>query len=141
VLAGDLTQDLGLFGLLLMLKLHALGVERLLDFFGLTSHGRLVAKQLGALKEVAIYWDVHTVIELNDVTNVQVVVMEDNHLAVTKNGALYIKLDGVERKFRFKEHIRRFELKNHALLAKEIRLTTFFSSDLVRLLTNWSSFL
>jgi hypothetical protein len=89
VLPGDLAQDLGLFGLLLMLKLHALGVERLLDFFGLTSHGRLVAKQLGALKEVAIYWDVHTVIELNDVTNVQVVVMEDNHLAVTENGALY----------------------------------------------------
>jgi len=77
--------DVGLF---LVLDSHTLLLALLLDFIGFTGHGRLVTKQLGALEEQTINWDVHTVVDLDDVSNVQVVVVENDHLSVTENVTL-----------------------------------------------------
>jgi hypothetical protein len=89
VLARDLS-DGGLVHVIffLVLDAHALGLELLLNFVGLAGHGRLVAKKLGALEEVAINGDVHTVVDLDDVTDVEVVVVENDHLAIAEDIAL-----------------------------------------------------
>lgn len=72
-------------GLLLVLDTHASSEGFLLNFVGLTSHGGLVAKELGRLQENAIDGDSHTVVDHNDVTNVELVVMGNLNFAGAEN--------------------------------------------------------
>ena len=82
---GDSLVDI-LF--LLLLNAHALLMSFLLDFVGLSSHGRLVAEQLGTLDKETVNRNVHAVLNLNDITDVEVVVVQGHHLAVAKHVAL-----------------------------------------------------
>ena len=89
VLARDFSDgSLVHVGLLLVLDTHASSEGFLLDFVGFTSHGGLVAKKLGRLQEDTIDGDSHTVVDHNDVTNVEMVVMDGLDLAGAQDIAL-----------------------------------------------------
>ena len=63
-------------------------LQLLLDFVGLAGHGGLVAEQLRDLDQVAVDGDVHAVVDLDDVTDVEVVVVKHDHLAIAEDIAL-----------------------------------------------------
>lgn len=66
---------------------HALLEGLLLHLVGLASHGGLIKGKLRSLEENAVDGDGHAVLDIDDITNVEVVVVEDFLLAVTEHAA------------------------------------------------------
>ena len=66
------------FCILLLLPLFA-SLECLLSaLIRLARHGGFIGRKLVALKHNSVYWDHHTILEVHDVSNVQVIDMDIN---------------------------------------------------------------
>ena len=75
-------------GLMVSLSLLALGNGLLVEVIRLTSHGSFITQHTDGLKDDTVDWNVHTVLNLDLVTNLDVVLVDDLLLGVSKNGNL-----------------------------------------------------
>jgi len=100
VLAGDLS-DGGLVhvSFLLMLHAEALGSGLLLDFIGLTGHSGFVAQELGGEKQKTVDGDGHTVLNHDNVTDVEVVVVDFHLLTFVTEDIADVSLVGIHAGF------------------------------------------
>ena len=76
------------FRVLIIEAVDALFDWLLLHLVGLASHGRLVERELRRLEEEAVDGDSHAVLDVDDVTDVEVVVVEGFFLTFAGHTAL-----------------------------------------------------